>query len=140
MSVSSNINALEWDHKDLWRKRGKNFLVEVSRHTEGDGRDEGTNRWCVYAYLYPQHPHFAAFDLASNSLFQDAATCMPLHGYPSLVEYPQYDGKVTSVKVGADYHHLHDTEFTYFDTKEQAGEVFNDAQRLVDWLTLKEQA
>jgi hypothetical protein len=127
-----------WGHKDLWRKHGKDFLVEVSRHSASPSSldiDGGPHRWCVYAYIYPKHPHFSAFDTTTKAtLFQEAATVLPLHGYPSLCEYPMYDGKVTSVKVGADYHHLHDAEFTRMATPEEAEEVFADAQRLFDWL------
>jgi hypothetical protein len=63
-------------------------------------------------------------------MFQEAATILPLHGGPSLVEYPMYEGKVTSVKVGADYHHLHDDRFTRFSTANEAHEVFSDAEEL----------
>ena len=125
-----------WDHKDLWRRRGKDFLVEVSRHNQpgSSDMDEGPNRWAVYAYIYPNHPHFAAFD--GHDMWQDAAQCMPLHCYCSLLEYPMYEGKVTSVKVGADYHHLHD-DFTHYATKDEARTVFADAERLFDWLQSK---
>lgn len=129
-----------WDHKDEWRKHGKNFLVVVSRHNQPSSDpypDEGPNRWAVYAYIYPKHPHFAAFD--GPRKWQPAATCLPFHGGPSLLEYPMYDGKVTSVKVGADYHHLHD-DFTNYATKEEAAEVFEDADRLFAWLQSKAEA
>jgi hypothetical protein len=52
----------DWKKKTLWVRRGTNFAVEVSLHTDSslDPMD-GENRWCVYAYIYPEHPHFAAF-------------------------------------------------------------------------------
>lgn len=122
-----------WDHKDEWRKHGKDFLIVVSRHNGRPDEMEGTgaHRWCVYAYIYPKHPHFANFD--GPHMWQDATEGMPLHGGASLLEYPMYDGKVTSVKVGADYHHLYD-DFTHYATKEEASEVFYDADRLFAWL------
>lgn len=79
---------MDWDHKDLWRKRGADFLVEVSRHSEpvreesGCFDAEGPHRWCVYAYVYPKHPHFANFD-GTDRMSQDAASALPLHGGPS---------------------------------------------------------
>jgi hypothetical protein len=128
----------DWDHKDEWRKRGRDFLVTVTRHTEAC-RDtlasDGPNRWAVYAYIYPKHPYFAAFD--GPQLWQEAATAMPLHAYPSLLEYPMYEGKVTSVKVGADYHHLHDDHFTHYATREEASAVFHDADELFNWLSAR---
>lgn len=126
----------QWDHKDVWRRRGKDFMVEISRHSSGLSREydsEGPNRWCVYAYIYPQHPHFAKFD--GPQMWQDAASMLILHGGPSLLEYPMYEGRVTSVKVGCDYHHLHDVRFTHMATAEEARRVFDDADELFDQLT-----
>ena len=119
----------DWDRKDEWRKHGKDFLVTVSRHNQPGSSDpwEGPNRWAVYAYIYPKHPHFAAFD--GPRLWQDATSALPLHGGCSLLEYPMYEGKVTSVKVGADYHHLHD-DFTNCASRADAWEVFRDADEL----------
>ena len=134
------MNAAEWDHKDLWRKFGKDFMVEISRHSEGSTEDrdpwgEGPHRWCVYAYIYPKHPHFAAF--SGLDMWQEGATMMPLHGGPSFLAEPMRDGKVTSVQVGADYHHLYDDQYTQCDTPEKAWSVFEDAQQLFDWLAVR---
>ena len=123
-----------WDHKDQWRKHGKDFLIVVERFnapTDAYG-DRGQHRWCVHAYIYPKHLHFAAFN--GPQMGQEATGVMPLHGGASLLEYPMYEGKVTSAKVGADYDHLHDEEFTHMATKEEAWEVFQDADMLFDWL------
>ena len=126
------MNANQWDKKDEWRKRGLDFMVTVSRHNSTSSDfDEGPNRWAVYAYIYPAHPHFAKFD--GPRIYQDAANEMPLHCGASLLNYPMYDNKVTSVQVGADYHHLHD-DFTHYATQDDAREVFADADRLFDWL------
>ncbi|PRF54660.1 hypothetical protein C6Q15_28260 [Burkholderia multivorans] len=59
---------------------------------------------------------------------------LPLHGGCTLLEYPMYDGKIASVKVGADYHHLHDTRFTHYATADEARLVFEDADELFDKL------
>jgi len=138
------VSAANWDHKDVWHRRGTDFLIEVKRHSEPQSqadRDmgvycEGPHRWCVYAYIYPNHPHFAAFE--GPHMWQDAATQLHLHGGPSLLEYPMYDGKVTCVKVGADYHHLHDERFTRYASREDAYEVFVDADEL--WTQLQTRA
>lgn len=127
--------AENWDHKDVWRRRGQDFLIEISRHTVTPITEpayEGSNRWCVYAYIYPKHPHFGKFD--GPSLWQDATQVLHLHGDASLVEYPMYEGKVTCVKVGADYHHLHDDRFTHYATPDDAFEVFGDADELFEQL------
>jgi len=126
---------INWQKKNVWHSRGNNFLVEVYHYTVGkyEFDHDGSNRWNVYAYIYPTHPHFEAF--TSNDMWQEAATIMPFHSYPSHLSKPMYDGKVTCVKVGSDYNHLYDEDFTFMDTKEEAWEVFQDAERLYNWLT-----
>lgn len=134
----------EWRHKDMWSMRGKDFMVQVSRHGEPMPEsmrsycydEEGEHRWCVYAYIYPKHPHFAKFK--GDQMWQEAATCLPLHAGPSYLRYHyDEDRKVTSVQVGADYNHLHDTHFTRYETREQAAEVFQDADDLFEMLAAK---
>ena len=126
----------DWKHSESWKRRGKDFLVEVNRHEVGPSDDpcEGPNRWAVYAYIYPEHPHFAKFN--GPNIWEDAAQVMPLHRGASLLEYPMYGGNVTSVKVGADYHHLGDNH-TNDASREDDLSIFNDADRLFDWLQTK---
>ena len=122
----------KWDHKDEWRRRGKNFSVLVSRHTALADRETGPNRWCIYAYLYPMHPHFSVFD--GHSIYQHAAEIMPLHCGASMVDFPMRNGKITAIQVGCDYHHLYDDVYSFIETKEDACQVFEDADTLFDWL------
>jgi hypothetical protein len=129
----------DWDRKDEWHKRGKDFLVVISRHevmrTEASifDFDEGPHRWAVYAYIYPAHPHFAKF--SGTDMWQDASN-LGFHGGCSLLRYHhEADGKVTSVQCGGDYNHLHDTRFTNMATAEDARAVFNDADELFERLT-----
>jgi hypothetical protein len=130
----------EWEHKDIWKKRGDNFAIEVSRHTgwrapdTNDAPTDVEHRWCVYAYIYPKHPHFAAF--TDETLFQPAAVALNMHGYPSYVQkHISAEGVCTSWQVGADYSHLHDTRFSTYATQEDAWEVFGDADDLHALLT-----
>lgn len=129
-----------WSRKELWRKWGHNFMVEISRHEEprpdrtGCYDEDGPHRWCVYAYIYPKHPHFSCFDGTEN-MRQDAATALPFHSGPSFCrKHLDAGGGVTSYQVGADYNHLHDTHFTRYATPSEAEEVFADAQALFDRL------
>jgi hypothetical protein len=131
----------DWRHKDIWSMDGKNFMIQVSRHSEpmreesGCYDSEGPHRWCVYAYIYPKHPHFAAFN-GTEEMWQDAAAMMPMHSGPSLCrKHLNADGEVTSYQVGADYHHLHDWAYTQQATKDEAAGVFDDARELHTWLT-----
>lgn len=128
----------EWDKKTLWIKRGKNFAVEVSRHN-GPALDpsDGVNRWCVYAYIYPKHPHFAAF--SGDRLFQDATNCMPLHGDCSYLRYHlNSDGTYASIQVGADYSHFNDGHYTHMNDEKEAASVFADADELFTWLETRD--
>ena len=126
---------IEFKHNDEWSVHGTDFVVRVTRHTAQPSsydQYEGVNRWAVYAYIYPSHPHFANF--AGDDMCQDAASMMPMHGGPSYLRRHFYDGKECSIQVGADYQHLHDEHFTHYATKEDAREVFIDAEYLFNWL------
>lgn len=130
-----------WRRKELWSRRGDQFCVEVSRHFEPISTispELGEHRWCVYAYIYPKHPHFQKFD-GTDYFFQDACAELPLHGgVIGNASYLRYHyaggGQTTCIQVGADYNHLHDERFTHM-TPEEAGEVFFDAELLFLWLT-----
>ena len=130
----------EWNRKELWRKFGANFIIEISRHEESASEavcfdSEGPHRWCVYAYIYPKHSHFKSFD-GSEDLLQEAASCLPFHGGVSYCRKHLNDnGEVTSYQVGADYNHLNDLRFTQQANPEDAAEVFADAQELFEVLT-----
>lgn len=126
---------IEFKHKDEWSVRGTDFMVQVTRHTVAPGScdfDEGEHRWAVYAYIYPRHPHFAIF--VGDDMWQEAAAMMPLHGGPTYLRRHFYDGKECSIQVGADYHHLNDSYVTHYATKDDAREVFLDAESLFNWL------
>lgn len=127
---------MDWNHKDEWRKPGKDFLVTVTRHTSSPSvidLDEGPNRWAVYAYIYPKHPLFGTFD--GEHIYQQATESLPFHCGCSFVrKHLSADGVVQSYQAGADYHHYGDEHFTHFATKEEAHEVFIDAEMLFNRL------
>ena len=125
-----------WKHKEQWQKRDSNFLVEISRH-EVEKSDmfpnDGIYRWCIYAYIYPTHPLFK--NIHNEDIHQESVSKMPLHSGASLVRnHHDSDGEVTSIQVGADYNHLHDEQFTLIYEVEDASSIFDDAERLFEWL------
>lgn len=124
------MSKLDWEHKEEWHKRGTQFLVVVKRHYNKPFRvSDGGNRWCVYAYIYPKHPLFQSFN--GTDMSQSAASDLPLHCGPSFLQwYFNADGEPTSVQVGSDYNHLHDDSFTRYIAKEEASNVFRDAEKL----------
>jgi hypothetical protein len=134
MTAQALLNTM---HKsETWRLHSTNCCVEVVHWLDDQQQytETGPHRWAVYAYIYPQHPHFARF--SGNSGLQPATQAMPLHGGATFLRYQcrTATGEVSSVKVGADYNHLFDEAFTFYATPEQAVEVFDDAAKLLDWL------
>lgn len=135
--------AIGWKKKELWKfTDNETFAVEVSHHCidvfdSGCFDSDKGHRWCVYAYLYPAHPHFIRFD-ESDWMFQDAAKAMPLHGGPSYLRrhITIKDGAtvVQSIQAGCDYSHEWDNKFTRYENVADASEVFADAEYLVNWL------
>jgi hypothetical protein len=160
--ASSNLATIEANTKPLpappalpaytekheWRLAGPGFVVTVSKHEVEEFFDEGGNRWCVYAYIYPSHPYFKEFK--GPSLWQPATEAMPLHHGCSYLKYHLSDAgsgsstgtggnsnNIASVQVGCDYNHLHDEHFTHAATKEAAHQVFHDAEFLFKWLAAR---
>ena len=130
--TTSPSQAPSWAHSDTWRLRGSNFLVEVYHWTDASLLPgDGTHHWNVYAYIYPAHPRFQRFNTSGVSgMCQPATEDLPLHGGVSYLEFPQFNGIITCAKVGCDYGHLHDDAFTHFATREEALQVFADAEHL----------
>lgn len=124
-----------WRRKEEWKRAGIDFVVTVEHFHFGSEsilRDDGGERWCVYAYIYPKHPRFKRFD--GTGIYQDATNDLPLHsGCAYLRQHRDNDGSVTSFQVGADYNHLYDSRFTY--EREFDGTVKADADQLFDFLT-----
>lgn len=137
------MTSKEWRHKDEWTKRGEHFLVKISRHSDqqyaivnGEFKFMGNveHKWCLYAYLFPKHPHFSKFE--GTSMWQDASNFFDWHSGCTYLEYHRdNDSKVVSIQVGCDYNHLHDYRYLNMATAEDARAVFNDADDLFKTLT-----
>jgi hypothetical protein len=117
--------------------------VKVSRHSDRryglvNGEfvhsDQLEHKWCLYAFIFPKHPHFSKFE--GNSMWQDAAAFYDWHCGCTYLEYHRNnDGQIVSVQVGCDYNHLYDGHFLDMATKEDARSVFGDADELFETLT-----
>lgn len=124
-----------WLRKDEWSHRADSFLVVVSRLSEPrpeSRHDMGEHRWTVYAYVYPQHPLFAKFNPSGGMWGQP-----DLHGHwsPSLYRaHCDTTGSIKSHQLGWDYAHDGDSRFSFMATRNEASEVFWDAQKLYDEL------
>jgi hypothetical protein len=135
------IDFKNWQHKDVWRRTGDSFAVEVTRHIvvlrDDLGLHEESQRWCVYAYILPGHKKFKEFN--GCDLKQKALLDMPLHKGPSFLEWSYEEGgHPVSIKIGADYNHLDDKHFTQYYSPKEAHSVFQDADLLFVYLALEQ--
>lgn len=124
----------DWQHKEEWKRYGKNFSLVVSRHSvpaqiESGCYDEvGPHRWCIYVYFYKKHTHFEKF--TNNDIWQDACN-IGMHGGCSFFRRHHDDeGAEYSIQIGCDYNHIGDWRYTQLATPEDAYSVFHDAEEL----------
>lgn len=130
-----------WNHKDEWKKQGKDFVVQIVRWSYAENLreevksyyDRGENNWNVYAYIYPNHRFFKSLSKAENS-WDDVCLSIPFHGGATFLEKNEKDGRITSIKVGCDYSHYGDEHYAHYKTKDDAFSVFNDAEELIKFL------
>jgi hypothetical protein len=124
----------DFNKSESWVKRGEGFTVEV-KHWE---LSQGHN-WSVYAHIFEKHPIF-------NNL--DAQRELPLHCGHSKWEKKTFEDvvvrewskKTQTISIGSDYQHIYDDRFQAYSTKEEAWEVFRDAEKLFRELTEVEDA
>jgi hypothetical protein len=129
MSMTFDDFSERLRHADEWTIRGLNYCIVVRRHKVEPSGGDGPHRWCVYAYVYPMHRMFAAMHQHSRTGLEPYAS-MPLHGGCTLRRVHMGTFAVESIQVGADYNHLHDTAYTWMETREDAAPVFRDAFKL----------
>jgi hypothetical protein len=102
-----------------------------------DGGGIGPHLWCVYLFLYAEHPMFCRIDQfggSSQEIFED----LSLHGGCTLFRVNMFGpersrhGKsgVASIEIGCDYAHLYDDHHTHSADNRT---VFADAQNLLEF-------
>ena len=104
------------------------FKVEVKHWVSGDGK----NQWNVYAYLFQAFPNF---ENLKECIGADIPVSMNWGN-----TYCKWDrdknGEVTCKTYGSDYKHIHQERFEEYSTREDAFEVFEDAE--YNWKELEE--
>ena len=121
-----------WQHTNKYLTRKSNFSVEVV-HSKTPGIYTEENHWCIYAYIYSNHPSLELF--TSDEIYQNATESFPFHGGCSFVRRNyNSEGEVVSVQVGCDYNHYRDDDYLTMSTIEEAGSIFYDAEKLVKYL------
>lgn len=120
---------MKFDHiLTTWRYRSTLFAVDVVHWQETHST---AHRWNVYVYIHPGHPLFERIESEDFC----AGGFLPLHGGVSYHEW-FYDstGAVIYKKIGSDYQHAYDSRFTGYSTKDEAWEVFKDAEELIQFM------
>jgi len=95
------------------------FTLDVKHWVSGDD-----NKWNVYVYFYPEFPNF-------EDLKEELMTPLPIEfnwGNTYCIWNRNEKGEVFSKCYGSDYQHIHQERFAGFSTKDDAFEVFNDAE------------
>jgi hypothetical protein len=117
-------NLAHWKQKLEWKKEGKGFLVSVTKHKRCDD-----NLWCIYLYIYPDHPTFDKFNKDGTMWDQPHFDC---HSYVSYFQphVRHKTGDIASYQLGWDYNHDGDSYYTSIEDVEDAGSVFYDAEHL----------
>jgi len=132
-----------WRHKDVWTNRqalSDNFLIEVVRFTsKAYLPNEGQNKWCLYVYVYPEHPLFKKINPTVGdtiSTYDERLPDMPLHGGCTYTKIHLTDDgtRITSIQIGADYSHYGDERYSWITAKEDASDIFYDADVLFKWM------
>ena len=131
---------IDWQHKDIWSVRysDNNFSVTVEHFTRTPiFFNEGENSWCVYVYLYPEHPLFKEINPKLGeplNTWDERFYNIPFHGGCTYAQLHINDnGTITSIQLGADYQHFGDEEYSRMSSKEDAYLVFYDAKKLINW-------
>lgn len=124
-----------WKKSTTWsRESGDGFTVEV-KNVEIEripGVLYRANGWFIYAYVHNTHPYF-------NTLMRqkglDSGGELGMHwGCTYRRDHRNDEGAVTCIQVGCDYRHYGDEYYESLETKEEAGEVFEDANRIFNIL------
>lgn len=133
----------DYTHKEIWSRRGENFLIEVVRWEKMTQEKyeelrktidliDGRFVWNVYCYIYPKH---RLFNDCEN---EDMCDC-PINNFHCGCTFANWhikaDGTITAKQYGSDYNHYQDERFTYIEKPEDAYVIFNDADELFEELS-----
>ena len=130
--------------KTLWYYKGDSFTVEVAVWSNPKEREVLPKElfdsipeyhWNIYVNIFPKHP---LFDKVVKEELFDYGIDLPLHWGSSYHKW-DYDasGNVVAKRIGCDYQHCDDDRFGKYKTKEQAWEVFRDADELIEFFEVR---
>lgn len=118
-----------WSQSETWARDGKNLRVEV-KHWKGYS---GTNKWNVYAYIFPGHPWFSIMDDSLKTY--DQPFPFDFHGGITYrKEFRSKGGEIYCWQVGDDWMHYGDEYYEGVDKAEDAFGPFSEAEALYEAL------
>jgi hypothetical protein len=114
-------------HREIWSLDGKSFAVEVGHWK----MPLIGNIWNIYVVFWSDFPQFN--DMQDD--FNGMIAPIEFHGGVTFHQFT-YDSYAycLSKKYGCDYNHAWDSRFTAASTKEEAIEVFTDANNIFETL------
>jgi hypothetical protein len=127
----------EWKIKECWCKHIYIDLTQIANvEIVRWGREENYC-WNVYCYIFPTHSLFNKIKGYKNYYKHKELEKLPFHGGITYGEKIKSNNtnKIVSIKIGSDYQHCDDNRFKKKVTREEAWEVFNDADILLKYLT-----
>ena len=109
------------------REYMKPWTIEVKHWTDDRG-----NHWNVYVHIFPKFP---GFDALEEKMLTKIPVDMPWG--PSYCKWDRNEkGEVIVKTYGSDYGHIHMERFEKYSTREEAVEVFEDAEH--NWNQMSE--
>lgn len=124
---------MTWRRKEEWVKEGKHFRVSVVHWYTDEFHGETfyyprKEKWNIYLYFYKNHPFFDKF--TSEDIYaHEQPEPVGLHG--GITFYRAHKDKKNEIichEIGCDYGHYRDDRFETMVTKEDAEEIFCDAE------------
>ena len=134
--------------KTMWYHKGKDFTVEICVWSYPSEREALKSwpsnfiesvpeyHWNVYVHIFPKHRLFNKVE--KEELF-DYGIDIPLHMGTTYNNWKYSEkGEIISKTIGCDYQHYDDDRFGKYSTKQDAWEVFGDAEELIEFFAREE--
>lgn len=128
-----------WHKSRTWSQRFTKlgFAIEISHHTLEGAQPHEANGWCLYAFIYQDHPLFDQIE-SESEYFSSCLNDVPFHGGCTFVKFHQTwkkDGTIGSKQIGCDYSHYRDDYYMSVDVEEEPPHfMLNGAKILAEYL------
>ena len=118
-----NEKLKEWENMESWLKKGITFNVEVKRWSYTSNKIL-KNMWNIYVYYFRLDDDFDKVKENNDDLLG--------YNFHGGITYHKVEDSF--IRIGCDYAHAGDDRFHTYSTKEEALEVFKDADEIYQYL------